>query len=74
MSKYDPSKKYQWKREDVFEMNGNEFMEVLNAARSVLSTPEAQKILMIANAEGVMQEVLARAVEKGIAIEAQPEQ
>lgn len=73
MAEYNPNKRYQWKAEDTFQINGAQFMEVLNVLRAELSTKEAQKIMMMASAEASLQEVLAKAVEAGVAVEA-PEQ
>jgi hypothetical protein len=42
---------------------------VLNAFRAVLSTPEAQKILLIEEANKARESAMALAVEKGIVVE-----
>lgn len=64
--KYDPSKRYTWTPEDKFEMTGEQFGRVLNAFRAVLSTPEAQKILIVNSANECIEDILANAVESGI--------
>jgi hypothetical protein len=70
---YDPNKKYSWTPEDQFTLSGGEFGLVLNALRSVLNTKEATTILMANQANTVIEETLAKAVESGMVKEA-PEQ
>lgn len=68
---YDPSKKYTWKDENTFTFKGGEFGLILNTLRGILSTPEAQKILLAQQASIIMEEQLAKAVEAGIVTEAE---
>lgn len=70
---YDPNKKYSWTPEDQFTLSGGEFGLILNALRSVLNTKEATTILMANQANNVIEEALAKAVESGMVKEA-PEQ
>jgi len=65
---YDPQAKYNWKQTDVFYVSGNEFGILINALRAVLSTKEAQTILLAERANEVVETTLARAVEAGIAV------
>ena len=66
---FDPNKEYTWKTEDIFEIDGQQFMMILGAVRSVLETPEAQKVQLALQAHGVIQSILAKAVEDGVATE-----
>lgn len=66
---FDPNKEYSWKAEDQFQMNGQQFMIALGALRAFLSTEEAAKIQLALQASQALQEVLAKAVEAGIAVE-----
>ncbi len=68
---FDPTKKYIWNKDDKFELSGTEFGVILNAFRAVLSTPEAQAMFKAAQASDLVEHVLARAVEAGIAKEAE---
>ena len=65
MSEYNPNAKYAWEPETQFLLSGNEFGLILNTFRSVLSTPEAQKILLLNNANDVIENVLKRNVNSG---------
>lgn len=67
--KYNPMSKYSWTPQDVFELSGEQFGMVLNAFRAVLSTPEAQRILLIDKANEAIESAMALAVEKGIVVE-----
>jgi len=67
---YDPNKRYSWTPNDVFELSGEQFGLILNAFRSVLSTPEAGRILLIDKANEAVEKAMAAAVEKGIVKEA----
>jgi hypothetical protein len=69
-SVYNPNKKYSWTPEDTFTLNGGEFGLILNAFRSVLSTPEAGRILLIDKANEAVEKAMAVAVERGIVKEA----
>jgi hypothetical protein len=68
--KYDPNKKWTWSPDSKFELSGEQFGIVLNAFRSILSTPEAQRILFIYHANNVVEDIIAKAVEKGVIVEA----
>lgn len=68
---YDPNKKYRWTPEDPFILSGNEFGVLLNALRAVLSTPDAQRVLLADKANEIVENALARAVENGVVKEAQ---
>lgn len=68
--KYDPNKTYKWTPDDTFTLSGGEFGKILNAFRAILSTQEAQKILLAEKANNIMEDLLKRAVEEGIAVEA----
>jgi hypothetical protein len=66
---YDRNKAYKWTPNDEFLLSGAEFGTILNAFRAVLSTPEAQKIMMVERANEAVENVLARAVESGQVVE-----
>ncbi len=68
---YDPNKKYTWTPEDQFVLSGGEFGLVLNALRAVLNTQEAARILIANEANKIVEGALQRAVENGIAKEAE---
>ena len=70
---YDPSKRYTWTPNDEFVLTGEQFGLILNSLRGVISTPEAAKILIAAQANDSLEAVLARAVEAGVAKEAPEE-
>ena len=69
MTNYEPSKNYSWKPEDTFILTGQDFGLILNTFRAVLSKPEAQLILASQQAANILEGVLAKAVEDGVAIE-----
>lgn len=73
MNKYDPNKRYTWKPEDKFEMSGEQFGILLNSIRGILSTPEAQRILMIHQANEAVEDIIAKAVENDIVKEIKDE-
>jgi hypothetical protein len=66
---YDRNKAYKWTPNDEFLLSGAEFGTILNAFRAVLSTQEAQKIMMVERANETIEGVLARAVESGQVVE-----
>ena len=71
---YDPQKKYTWGPEDQFTLTGNEFGLILNSIRAVLGTPEASRIMMAHEANGIIEQMVKRAVQAGVAIEVIEEQ
>ena len=71
MANYDPTKKYTWSPEDKFEFSGAEFGLILNAIRSILNTPEAQKILLAEKANEAIEKKMAEAVEADVVKEAE---
>ena len=70
MATYDPNKRYTWTPNDKFELSGNEFGLILNALRSILSTEEAGRILLAAEANQAVERTLAKAVEADVVKEA----
>lgn len=68
---FDPTKKYIWNRDAEFQLSGAEFGTILNAFRALLTTPEAQAMFKAAQASDLVEHVLAKAVEAGIAKEAE---
>lgn len=66
---YDPTKRYTWTPQDEFVLTGEQFGMILNSLRGIISTPEAAKILVAAQANDSLEAVLARAVEAGVAKE-----
>jgi hypothetical protein len=67
--KFDPNKKYTWAQDASFTLNGGEFGLLLNTLRSIISTKEAQTILLAKQAGDVLEEKLAAAVEAGAVVE-----
>lgn len=70
---YNPNKKYSWTQEDTFEMNGQQFGLILNTLRAILSTEEAARIQLALSANAAVEAILANAVNKGVAKEAEPD-
>ena len=71
---YDPSKRYTWTPQDQFTLTGEQFGLILNSLRGVISTQEAARILLAAEANNALEQVLANAVESGVVKEAPEEQ
>ena len=72
MATYDPNKKYSWTPQDHFVLTGAEFGLLLNSFRAILSTEQAQQVLLANRANEVVESILARAVEADVVKEAQP--
>ena len=70
---FDPNKKYTWAIDSEFTLSGNDFGILLNSLRAILSTEEAQRILLAEKASQIMEATLAEAVENGSVVEV-PEQ
>ena len=66
---YNPSVSYKWNPNDAIPMSGLEFANVLNAVRTILATPEAQRIMLIEKANINIENTLSRMVEMGIVVE-----
>ena len=66
MAVYDPSKKYQWSNEDVFQITGRDLALFLNTFRSILNTEEAVKILLAERCSEVIEKMMEDGVEKDI--------
>jgi hypothetical protein len=71
---YDPTKRYTWTPTTEFTLTGEQFGLILNSLRGVISTPEAARILLAAQANDSLESVLAKAVESGAVVEAPEEQ
>lgn len=62
---FDPTKKYTWSMDTDFVLKGSEFGLVLNALRSIVSTPEAQSIFLANKAVDMIENTLGKAIEAG---------
>jgi hypothetical protein len=71
---YDPTKRYTWTPTTEFTLTGEQFGLILNSLRGVISTPEAARILLAAQANDSLESVLAKAVESGVVVEAPEEE
>jgi hypothetical protein len=67
--KFDPNKSYKWDKDETFVLTANEFGAVLNGLRAALSTAEAHAVLSASRAANVMELLLQKAVENGVAVE-----
>ena len=63
MATYDPNKKYTWHPNDKFVITGEQFGFILNSFRAILSTPEAQRILLVNHANTAVENIMAKLVE-----------
>jgi hypothetical protein len=70
---FDPNKKYTWAIDSEFTLSGNDFGILLNSLRAILSTEEAQRVLLADKASQIMEATLAQAVQNGSVVEV-PEQ
>jgi len=68
---FDPRKKYTWSNDTKFTLSGNEFGVLLNTVRSILSTREAQVVLMASQASDALDMIMADQVAKGNVVEVQ---
>lgn len=68
---FDPTKSYTWTGDTKFVLNGQEFGQILNSLRAIISTKEAKTILDAAEALNVVEGTLASAVVAGVVKEAQ---
>lgn len=66
---FDPNKKYTWSQDTEFVLSGGEFGFLLNSLRAIISTPEAQTILLANKAADVIEKTLANSVRKGLVVE-----
>lgn len=71
---YDPTKRYTWTPTTEFTLTGEQFGLILNSLRGVISTQEAARILLAAQANDSLESVLANAVESGAVVEAPAEE
>jgi len=66
---FDPNKSYKWAPTDTFEVSGHDFALILNTIRAILSTEEAQKIILANEANKVVETILGKGVEAGFVVE-----
>ena len=72
--KYDNSKSYGWDPQTQFVITGEQFAEIINGLKQILSTPEAQTILLAYRAYSAIEEVLKENVENEIVKELNQEE
>jgi len=66
---YDPNKRYQWQRDHIFSLTGEEYGQILHSLRLTLSSREAQVIMAAEKANIIIDNLLKKAVESGEAKE-----
>jgi hypothetical protein len=66
---FNPNKKYTWSQDTEFSLSGGEFGFLLNSLRAIISTPEAQTILLANKAADIVENLLANSVKEGIVVE-----
>jgi hypothetical protein len=66
---FDPRKKYTWSSDTTFTLSGNQFGLILNTMRAIISTREAQTILMAAEASDILDGIMAESVANGVVVE-----
>ena len=66
---YDPAKSYAWGPKDFVPMTGMQFANILNSIRTILASPEAQKIMLAQKASNSIEAVLSKMVELEMATE-----
>ena len=66
---FDPNKSYKWAPTDTFEVSGADFALILNTIRAILSTEDAQKIILANEANKVAEAILGKGVEAGFVVE-----
>lgn len=60
-----PNTPYQWKDDAQFTLNGKEFELLINTVRAILTTPESQKVLLLAQVNNVLENLLAKEIQSG---------
>ncbi len=68
---FDPRKKYTWSSDTTFTLSGNQFGLILNTMRAIISTREAQTILMASEASDILDGIMAESVANGVVVEIQ---
>ena len=66
---FDPNKSYKWAPTDTFEVSGHDFALILNTIRAIVSTEDAQKIILANEANKVVETILGKGVEAGFVVE-----
>lgn len=66
---YDSNKHYSWKSDEQFMISGQEFGLILNTIRAILSTEQAQHILLAARTADVLEKLMEKNVESGKVVE-----
>ena len=66
---FDPNKKYTWPIDAEITLSGNEFGLIMNALRATISTKEAATIILAHKASEMIEDILVRTVESGVAVE-----
>lgn len=70
MAEVKPNTQYQWKEDEVFTFTGKEYEMIINTVNALLSTQEAQKILLLSKVNDVLHTKLVKAIEEDRAFEA----
>lgn len=70
---YNPQGRYTWKPEDKFELTGQQFGLILNMVRSYLASEEAGKLMLMQQANDVIEGLMKKGVEGGVIVDAPEE-
>ncbi len=69
-----PNVHYQWKEDEKFEISGRELEIYLNSTRAILSTPESQRVLLLAKINEMLENVIVQGLKDGKVTEMQVQQ
>jgi len=67
--KYNPEKMYSWNPDETFNISGREFGLILNTIRTILSTEQAQHILLANKTNEILEKIMEENVKSGKIIE-----
>lgn len=66
---FDPNKNYTWPLDASITLTGNEFGLIMNALHATISTKEAATVILAYKASKMIDDILVRTVESGVAVE-----
>ena len=69
MPEFKPSASYQWKEDEIFELKGRDLEGLLNIVRTILGTPESQKVLLLSGVNSMLEGILLKGIEDGKVVE-----
>lgn len=67
--KFEEGKQYKWEPNDIVELTGQQFADLVNTIKMHITSPGGAPILSLVHLANILDDTLKRGVEQGVIVE-----